>query len=90
LVQYAIQEQRIFVRADRTVAYGEVEGQASVYYYRALDYAKKGDLGPAIADYSKAIELDPKFAPAGDFEHQKCGLPAARGDFGEIDIEGSA
>jgi len=26
--------------------------------------ASRLDLGPAIADYSKAIELDPKFAPA--------------------------
>ncbi|MGA7385270.1 MAG: tetratricopeptide repeat protein [Methylocella sp.] len=47
-----------------SLAQAEVEGQPSAYYYRALDYAKKGDLGPAIADYGKAIELDPKFAPA--------------------------
>jgi tetratricopeptide (TPR) repeat protein len=46
------------------LAQAQVEGQPSAYYYRALDYAKKGDLGPAIADYSKAVELDPKFAPA--------------------------
>jgi hypothetical protein len=32
----------------------QVEGQVSAYYYRVLDYTKKGDLGRAIADYSKA------------------------------------
>ncbi len=40
----------------------QVEGQASVCYYRALDYAKKGKLDRAIAGFGKAIELDPKFA----------------------------
>src|SRR3984893_10335245 len=69
------------------LAEAEVEGQASVYYYRALDYAKKGDLGPAIADYDKAIELDPKYTVAyfnrGLAYGNKADLDHAIADFGK-------
>ena len=37
---------------------------ALAYGSRGLAYETKGDYDRAIADYSKAIELDPNLAPA--------------------------
>jgi ankyrin repeat protein len=34
------------------------------YFSRGLDYAKKGQYGKAIEDFTKAIELDPKYGKA--------------------------
>lgn len=38
---------------------------AVAYHMRGTVLAKNGDLGQAIADYSKAIEINPRFAAAG-------------------------
>ncbi len=35
-----------------------------VYYNRGLAYRQKNDPGRAIADYSRAIRLDPTYIPA--------------------------
>jgi tetratricopeptide (TPR) repeat protein len=43
----------------------ETPGNLAVTYYnRSLGYGAEGDYDRAIADYTKAIELDPKFARA--------------------------
>jgi tetratricopeptide (TPR) repeat protein len=46
---------------------GKLPGNAYdffIYLYRGNAYEKKGNLDRAIADYSKVIEIDPKYAPA--------------------------
>ncbi|NJL53817.1 tetratricopeptide repeat protein, partial [bacterium] len=40
----------------------ELEPNALTYTNRGLAYYAQGDYGRAIADYDRAIELDPKFA----------------------------
>jgi len=39
-------------------------GPADVYHSRGVAYARKGELDKAIADFDKAIELDPNFEEA--------------------------
>lgn len=51
--------------------------RAIAYYDRGLAYADKGDLDQAIADYSKAIQLNPKFAAA---YHNRGRAYRAKGD----------
>jgi tetratricopeptide (TPR) repeat protein len=48
----------------RVVASSRVRGhrQAVAYYNRGVDYTGMGQRARAIADYSKAIRLDPKYA----------------------------
>src|SRR3989442_12373691 len=43
---------------------GAIEGQALAYGYRGSGHAAKGDHNSAIVDYTKAIDLDPKYADA--------------------------
>jgi tetratricopeptide (TPR) repeat protein len=58
-------EQNKFGHALQVVAQQESERDAAVAYYRRGNaYGKKGDLDRAIADYDKAIELDPKYVMA--------------------------
>jgi lipoprotein NlpI len=48
----------------RAIARGRLSGHilAVVYDNRAVEYQNKGDLDRAIADYTEAIQLDPKYA----------------------------
>jgi tetratricopeptide (TPR) repeat protein len=45
-------------------ATSEVEKNSGTYYRQGVDWEGKGDHERAIANYSRAIELDPKFAEA--------------------------
>jgi Flp pilus assembly protein TadD len=65
---------------------------ASAYHMRGTVLAKNGDLGQAIADYTKAIEISPNFAAAynsraeayvakGDYAHAVSDVTKA----GEVD-----
>ena len=45
-------------------ATSEGEKNAGVYYQQGVNWEGKGDYERAVANYSKAIELDPKFAEA--------------------------
>jgi Tfp pilus assembly protein PilF len=40
----------------------EVENNAKVYNNRGSDWARKGDYDRAIANFTKAIEINPRFA----------------------------
>jgi tetratricopeptide (TPR) repeat protein len=40
------------------------ENHAGAYYSQGVDWENKGDYERAIANYSKAIEIDPKLAEA--------------------------
>lgn len=42
----------------------EAKNLASVYNLRGMCHEAKDELNPALADYSKAIEIDPKMAEA--------------------------
>ncbi len=43
----------------------EVGNSAGAYYYnRGLEYQRKGQYDKAISDYTKAIEINPKYAVA--------------------------
>jgi len=44
-----------------TLAVGAEVKSAKFYFNRGFEYAKKGKLDQAIADYTKALELNPKF-----------------------------
>ena len=50
----------------RAIATGRYAGHdlAKLHYDRAVEYANKGDYDRAIADFSAAIRLDPKYDPA--------------------------
>ena len=50
----------------RAIASGRYAGHdlAKLHYDRAVEYANKGDYDRAIADFSAAIRLDPKYDPA--------------------------
>ena len=51
---------------------------ASAYHMRGTVLAKNGDLGQAIADYTKAIEISPNFAPA---YNSRAEAYVAKGDY---------
>ena len=42
----------------------EIKEDAEAYYNRGNAYEKKGQYDKAISDYSKAIEINPKYAKA--------------------------
>jgi len=47
------------------LSYGEEQLSArDVYYYRGMAYVNKGDYDKALADYDRAIKIDPLFARA--------------------------
>ena len=59
---------------------------ANTYYRRGLAYGKKGDYGPAIAAFTKAIDLNPDHANAYDgrgipFTENKATFDRAIADF---------
>ncbi len=45
-------------------AASEIENNAEFYYNRGIDRFERGDYDKAISDYSKAIEINPRFAMA--------------------------
>jgi Flp pilus assembly protein TadD len=51
---------------------------ASAYHMRGTVLAKNGDLGQAIADYTKAIEISPNFAAA---YNSRAEAYVAKGDY---------
>ena len=73
----------------RAIASGEFRGEelAKIYANRGTEYKNKGDLDRAIADYSEAIRLDPKYVDAydnrGDAWEVKGDLDRAIADYNE-------
>ena len=57
---------------------------ANAYHDRGWAYWKKGDHDKAIADFTKAIELDPKFVPAYDI---RGGLYRRKGEDAKADAD---
>ncbi len=61
--------------------------QASAYYNRGLSYHQKGDADRALADYTKAIALNPKHANAyyarGNIYREKGDADRAIADYGQ-------
>ncbi len=68
---------------DHTLSY--YDNSSKVYYNRGVEYSIKGDFGKALADYSRALELDPTnvdalFNRANTYENLK-DMPAAFKDY---------
>ena len=49
---------------DKSVGDVDAKNLASVYNLRGMCHEAKDELNPALADYTKAIEIDPKMAEA--------------------------
>jgi len=54
------------VACTRAISSGRLHDRdlAVEYYNRGINYSKKGDTDRAIADYTEAVRLDPKYADA--------------------------
>ena len=59
------QEQDLRIKVCAAVIARDPE-DAIAYHNRGVAYQSKGDLGRAIADYNRVIELKPTYAPAYD------------------------